>query len=64
MIEQLQQVSGADLEAHGDVSNDLTREEEEVTFENNVSLLLFYYHYFFHRIIIYGDAMLMRNSVC
>ncbi|KAH1090887.1 hypothetical protein J1N35_018144 [Gossypium stocksii] len=29
VIEQLQQVSGADLEAHGDVSNDLTREEEE-----------------------------------
>ncbi|KHG07205.1 Transcription factor TFIIIB component B'' [Gossypium arboreum] len=35
VIEQLQQVSGADPEAHGDVSNDLTREEEEVTPENN-----------------------------
>ncbi|PPR98088.1 hypothetical protein GOBAR_AA22576 [Gossypium barbadense] len=35
VIKQLQQVSGADPEARGDVSNDLTREEEEVTPENN-----------------------------
>ncbi|KAK8279439.1 hypothetical protein V6Z12_D09G111300, partial [Gossypium hirsutum] len=35
VIEQLQQVSGADPEGHGDVSNDLTCEEEEVTPENN-----------------------------
>ncbi|GMJ12166.1 hypothetical protein HRI_004885800 [Hibiscus trionum] len=31
VIEQLRQVSGADLESNGDVSNDLTREEEEFT---------------------------------
>ncbi|TYI09996.1 hypothetical protein ES332_A09G110100v1 [Gossypium tomentosum] len=35
VIKQLQQVSGADPEARGDVSNDLAREEEEVTPENN-----------------------------
>ncbi|TYH53625.1 hypothetical protein ES332_D09G112400v1 [Gossypium tomentosum] len=38
VVEQLQQVSGADPEGHGDVSNDLTREEEEVTPENNCVL--------------------------
>ncbi|XVF77867.1 hypothetical protein PTKIN_Ptkin14bG0081800 [Pterospermum kingtungense] len=59
VIEQLQQVSGAEKESHGDGSIDLTHEEEELTPGNNVCFLFFMF--LICRIIICGDAMLMRE---
>ena len=43
VIEQLQQVAGAEQESHGDVSVDLTREEVELTPGTNVCFLFLYF---------------------